>query len=256
MSVAPAEHRASRPAFTLVELLVVIGIIALLISILLPSLATAREQGNQIKCLSNIKQLGAAFITYANENKGKLPYPTASRGAGRRVTDWIYWQDGRDINESSVVRHLGKNPQEVLRCPSDPWQDHALNGNAAVDGPFKFSYTANHGFLKRDDTAFFPSNSPYFKTAVPLGSVRNSTEKILLGEEDESTIDDGNWVCKDAFGNNLAIRHEKKRFLPDNSANWTNNLEKRGNVSFLDGHAEFAPRSYVHDKKHWDPFTN
>jgi len=248
-----------RSAFTLVELLVVIGIIALLISILLPSLANAREQGNKIKCLSNVRQLAAAFVMYANENKGKLPYPTASKGAGARPTDWIYWQAGREINDSSVVRYLGKNPQAVLRCPSDEWMDRPLNGNNTTDGPFLYSYSANHGFLKRDDTAYFPSDSPYFKSAVPIGSVRNGTEKVLVGEEDEHTIDDGNWVLHpvtDSGGNNLAIRHEKSRKLPDDSSNWTFNLERRGNVGLLDGHAEFAPRSYVHDKKHWDPFTN
>src|SRR6185369_12514241 len=59
--------------FTLVELLVVIGIIALLISILLPSLNRAREQANRIKCASNLKQIGLSIQIYANENKGAFP---------------------------------------------------------------------------------------------------------------------------------------------------------------------------------------
>jgi prepilin-type processing-associated H-X9-DG protein len=60
-------------AFTLVELLVVIGIIALLIAILLPSLNRAREQANRAKCLANLRSLGQAMVLYANDHKDRLP---------------------------------------------------------------------------------------------------------------------------------------------------------------------------------------
>jgi prepilin-type N-terminal cleavage/methylation domain-containing protein len=65
--------RRSTKGFTLVELLVVIGIIALLISILLPSLNAARQQANLVKCLSGERQIGTAFNMFANERKGRLP---------------------------------------------------------------------------------------------------------------------------------------------------------------------------------------
>ena len=62
-----------RSAFTLVELLVVIGIIAVLIAILLPALNQARRQAKQVQCQSNMKQVAMAMIMYINDNKGRLP---------------------------------------------------------------------------------------------------------------------------------------------------------------------------------------
>src|SRR5687767_599932 len=59
--------------FTLVELLVVIGIIAVLVGILLPTLGRARESANQVKCMANMRQMGQAMQMYAGQFKGMLP---------------------------------------------------------------------------------------------------------------------------------------------------------------------------------------
>lgn len=66
-----------RSGFTLVELLVVIGIIAVLISILLPSLARARAAALNVQCLSNLRQIGIGILGYASSNRGAYPMPMA-----------------------------------------------------------------------------------------------------------------------------------------------------------------------------------
>src|SRR5437762_6362182 len=100
-------QRISRhiPAFTLVELLVVIGVIALLISILIPALNSARERANRVKCLSNLRQIGQAQQIYAFDNKGHYPRTRYVHEAGVSYFTGFYESDpfqGGGISDNDV----------------------------------------------------------------------------------------------------------------------------------------------------------
>jgi prepilin-type N-terminal cleavage/methylation domain-containing protein/prepilin-type processing-associated H-X9-DG protein len=88
---AAANGAAHRRAFTLVELLVVIGIIALLISILLPSLNKARRAANGIKCASHMRQVGLAMLSYIQNSKGILPPARVESNTTNIWPDGFWW---------------------------------------------------------------------------------------------------------------------------------------------------------------------
>jgi prepilin-type N-terminal cleavage/methylation domain-containing protein/prepilin-type processing-associated H-X9-DG protein len=111
-SIAPRSRltlrRTGAGGFTLVELLVVIGIIAILISILLPSLNAARERAKRVQCAADLHTFAQAITMYASQNKGKVPM---HQGGANWLWDLSY--DSRDW-----FTEVAKLPQGIFYCPS------------------------------------------------------------------------------------------------------------------------------------------
>lgn len=110
--------------FTLIELLVVIGIIALLLSILIPVLSDARRSAQDVRCLSNLRQIGTSFHLYANAHKGMLPAPNALYTSPIRYVPWqvALWQyvyNKKPLPNSALIS--GRHEylaNTVFVCPS------------------------------------------------------------------------------------------------------------------------------------------
>jgi prepilin-type N-terminal cleavage/methylation domain-containing protein/prepilin-type processing-associated H-X9-DG protein len=121
------------PAFTLVELLVVIGIIAVLIGILLPTLSKARESSRRAGCLANLRSLGQALFMYANASRDCLPSGNAPQN----------WNDPAGQTRVMVEfnRVFVKSPP-VFHCPSDrdPVPSQITTADFFVDNSARVSY--------------------------------------------------------------------------------------------------------------------
>ncbi len=177
--------RSTRFGFTIVELLVVIGIIAVLIGLLLPAVQRARRQAVTVQCASNLRQIGTALNMYLNDSHGI----TFWRGAnldndgmewyvygGRETGNLCLQQTG--IFNRTIPRPLNKyvaNNYEVFHCPEDvnggaPWS----YGEPAMS---QFEWTGNsYNFNANGEPDIYVGGL----SGVPFTQIRDSSNTVLF----------------------------------------------------------------------------
>ena len=251
-----AFHCSRCGAFSIVELLVVIGMLAVAASIMLPSLSRARDSANHVQCLSNLRQLAMATVMYANDNNSLMP--AGAEAAAHKRWDWIYWDAAatdpalRDAGRSALARTWGArlspgrfsvSPQ-VLRCPADRMDQHPAP--AAPGGArYEYSYAIN-AYLCDNDRAYqiglgFPESQRDRWANFRISLIRRPGHKVLFIDRAERTSGDGcgSPRAKAAATDPAATSCPTATSSADHP---TGHGKAAGNVSFVDGHAEFVNR--------------
>ena len=279
LTIRPNRKDALSHGLTLVELAVVIGMIVVLIALLLPFLSKARDTATRIRCASNLRQIGSAFLMYAEANEGAFPLAASRSHLGQqpplapdhedRPEDWIHWRTPPNkggISTSAIAKYITSHTQvleQVFRCPLDDVQRHDALHVSGFDaarwakyGSYYYSYSMN-GYM---DPQGLWRDASGMTCHTRLRLITNAANKTLLVEESGQTINDGHWKPGNYDAGNgiwnvefdrLSIRHDN---VHDDDEKIVNSVvawpDKRGNCCFCDGHVEFVTRTFAHDPSH------
>ena len=249
-SRALAPHRA----FTLVELLVVIGIIAVLIGILLPALGRAREQGRRAQCLSNLRQIAMAILSYAQERKS-LPGP-ANVGiadpetVNAATTPFSTTERRQQLSNTDLLQPYLKSSRGVWFCPSSiDLRERAISlSNNKV---YNWCYKVNNQPDTREPFFFgswTSTRTDYEKQPKKLSLVRSTVDPYnRVNTRAPLRSHSDIWMISDIDGRNFTKAHTATFGISDDVIDpdkrpWqpSHKTGKVGrNYAFFDGHAEW-----------------
>lgn len=255
-------YRLTRRGFTLVELLVVIGIIAVLIAILLPTLARARDQAKSAQCLSNLRQIGQGLMLYTNANKGFLVpgwiANTNSNGPGiENYATILVGQKYLPAPKQFDFQSVESQGDSVFRCPDGVDVKHELGAGAAGLGNPATKEDARGGqYWRRQsipeglnngimvDTWYgingFDPGSGQGNPAQFVARQRVWPFRKLIRADDGSILGEYAKVSKFRKSSELVLMYDGLRFLDArfNKIHARHNRQKRSNFLMADGHCE------------------